>query len=29
MAKFDGRMFRIHLTSRQQQALENAVPPIA
>ena len=29
MAKFDGRMFRIHLTSRQQQALDNAVRPIA
>ena len=25
MAKFDGRMFRIHLTSRQQQALEHAL----
>jgi uncharacterized membrane protein len=29
MAKFDGRMFRIHLTSRQQQGLENVVQPIA
>jgi len=29
MAKFDGRMFRIHLTSRQQQALESAVQPNA
>jgi uncharacterized membrane protein len=28
MAKFDGRMFRRFLTSRQQQALENAARPI-